>query len=70
MRIRWEEYVARMGEGRGAYRISLGKPEGKKPLGRPDTYARRLLELILKNQVEGVYWIDLARGEFRPRQTR
>jgi hypothetical protein len=48
MRIRWAEYVARMREGRGACRVSLGKPEVKKPLGRTETYARRLLGLILK----------------------
>jgi hypothetical protein len=34
-RIRWAEYVARMGEKRNAYRILEGKPEGKRPLGRP-----------------------------------
>jgi len=27
--------VARMGEGRGVYRVLVGKPEGKRPLGRP-----------------------------------
>jgi hypothetical protein len=31
-RIRWAEYVARMREGRGVYRILVGKPEGKRPL--------------------------------------
>jgi hypothetical protein len=34
-RMRWEGHVARMGEGRGVYRVLIGKPEGKKPLGRP-----------------------------------
>jgi hypothetical protein len=33
-RMRWAGYVARMGEKRSAYRILLGKPEGKRPLGR------------------------------------
>jgi hypothetical protein len=33
-RMRWAGHVARMGEKRNAYRI-LGKPEGKRPLGRP-----------------------------------
>jgi hypothetical protein len=28
-------HVARMGEGKGAYRIFVGKPEGRRPLGRP-----------------------------------
>jgi len=34
-RIRWAEHVARMGEERGVYRSFVGKPEGKRPLGRP-----------------------------------
>ena len=34
-RMRWAGNVARMGEGRGVYRVLVGKPEGKKPLGRP-----------------------------------
>jgi hypothetical protein len=35
MRIRWAGYVAHMDAKRNAYRILLGKPEGKRPLGRP-----------------------------------
>jgi hypothetical protein len=31
----WAVHVARMGEGRGAYRIWVGRPEGRRPLGRP-----------------------------------
>ena len=34
-RMRWAGLVARMGEGRGVYRVLVGKPEGKRPLGRP-----------------------------------
>ena len=34
-RIRWVRGVARMGEDRGVYRVLLGKPEGRRPLGRP-----------------------------------
>jgi hypothetical protein len=33
--MRWAGFVARMGETRNAYRIVVGKPEGKRPLGRP-----------------------------------
>jgi len=32
-RMRWAGYVARMGEERGVYRVLVGKPEGKRPLG-------------------------------------
>ena len=34
-RMRWAGHVARMGEEKGAYRVLVGKPEGKRPLGRP-----------------------------------
>jgi hypothetical protein len=34
-RMRWAGHVARMGETRSAYRILVGKPQGKRPLGRP-----------------------------------
>jgi hypothetical protein len=34
-RLRWAGHVARMGEGRGIYRVLVGKPGGKRPLGRP-----------------------------------
>ena len=34
-RMRWTGHVVRMGEERGAYRVLMGKPEGKRPLGRP-----------------------------------
>jgi hypothetical protein len=34
-RKRWAGHVAQMGEKRNAYRIWVGKPEGKRPLGRP-----------------------------------
>jgi hypothetical protein len=34
-RMRWVGHVARMGERRGVYRVLVGRPEGKRPLGRP-----------------------------------
>jgi len=34
-RMRWAGYVARMGEERGLYRVLVGKPEGRRPMGRP-----------------------------------
>jgi hypothetical protein len=43
-RMRWTEHVERMGEKSNAYRILVGKPEGKRPLGR----ARRRWRIILK----------------------
>jgi hypothetical protein len=34
-KMRWAGHVARMGEGKGVYRVLLGRPESKRPLGRP-----------------------------------
>ena len=34
-RMRWAGHVAHMGEERGVYRVLVGKPEGRRPLGRP-----------------------------------
>ena len=34
-RLRWAEHVARMKQSRNAYRVLVGKPEGKRPLGTP-----------------------------------
>ena len=53
--------MARMGQGRGAYMVLLGKPEGKKPLGRP----RRRWEDNIKMDFHEVGggcgdWMELA----------
>ena len=59
-RMRWTGHVARMGEERGAYRVLVGKPEGKKPLGRP---RRRWVDIRMDLQVVGcgyMDWIGLA----------
>ena len=65
-RMRWAGQVARMGEGRGVYRGMLGKPEGKRPLGRP----RRRWEDNIKMDLQEVRggcgdWMELARGRDR-----
>jgi len=59
--MRWAGHVARMGERRGVYRVSVGKPEGKIPLGRP----RRRWEDNIKTDLQevgtgGMDWIELA----------
>jgi hypothetical protein len=62
-RMIWAGHVARMEEKRNAFRILVGKPEGKRPLGRP---RRRWLDNIKIDLVElgwdGLYWVDLARN--------
>jgi len=42
-RMGWAGHVARMGEGRGLYRVLVGKPEGRRPLGRPGVDERIIL---------------------------
>ena len=55
-----------MGEGRGVYRVLVGKPEGKRPLGRP---RRRWEDNIKMNLQEvgcgGMDWIELAQDRER-----
>jgi hypothetical protein len=46
--MRWAGHVAGMREKRNAYRILVGKPEGKRPLGRLDVGGRIILEWILE----------------------
>jgi hypothetical protein len=55
-KMRWAGHVALMGERRNAYRLSVGKPEGRKPLGTP---IRRWLNNIRMDLVE-VGWSDLG----------
>ena len=42
-KMKWVGYVARMLEGRGLYRVLVGKPEGKRLLGRPGVNGRIIL---------------------------
>jgi hypothetical protein len=55
-----------MGEKRNVYRLLVGKPEGKRPLGRP---RRRLIENIKMDPLDiglsVVNWIDLAQDRYR-----
>jgi hypothetical protein len=51
-RMRWAGHVACMGEGRGAYRNLVGRPEVRRPLGRP----RRRWENNIKMDLQEVGW--------------
>jgi hypothetical protein len=56
-RMRWARQVARMGKKMNAYRILVGKPEGKRPLGRP---RRRWVDNIKMDlRWDGRVWIGL-----------
>ena len=62
-RMRWAGHVARMGEERGVYRVLVGKPEGKRPLGKP---RRRWVDNIRMDLQEVgcryMDWIGLAQN--------
>ena len=64
--MRWARHVARMGEGRGVLSVLVGKPEGKRPLGRP----RRRWEDNIKMDFQEVGggcedWMELAEDRDR-----
>jgi hypothetical protein len=65
-RMRWAGHVARMGEVKGAYNILVGRPEGRRPLGR----ARRSWEDNIKMDLREIGfgdmdWIDLVQERDR-----
>jgi hypothetical protein len=47
-RMRWVGHVVRMGEGRGVYRVLVGRPEGKRPLGRPRRRWEDNIKIVLR----------------------
>ena len=65
--MRWTGHVACMGEGRGLYRVLVGKPQGKRPLGRrryrwEDNNNKMDLQEV---GCEGMDWIELAKDRDR-----
>ena len=65
-RMKWAGHVARMGVGRGVHRVLVGKPEGRRPLGRP---RRRWVDNIRMDLQEVgcgyMDWIGLAQDRDR-----
>jgi len=63
--MRWVGHVARMGEGRGVHRVLVGKPEGKRQLGRPGRRWEDNIKMDLR-EVGGVEdWMELAQDRDR-----
>jgi hypothetical protein len=59
-RMRWAGHVIRIGETRNAYRILVGKPEGKRPLGRPKRRWVNNIKIYLREiGWNGMDWINL-----------
>ena len=64
-RLRWAGHVARMGEGRGVHRVLMGKPEGKRPLGRPRRRWEDNIKMDLREVGGGEDWMELAQDRDR-----
>jgi hypothetical protein len=65
-RMRWAGHVARMGEERNVYKVLMGKPEGKTPLGRPRRRWEDGIRMdLLEDWLGSVDWIQLAQDRDR-----
>ena len=65
-RIRWTGHVARIGEGRGVYGVLVGKPGGKRPLGRPRPTREDNIKMYLQEEgCGGMDWIEMAQDRDR-----
>jgi len=58
--MRWAWHVARMGEGRVVHRVLVGKPEGKRPLGRPRRRWEDNIKMDLREVERGGGWMELT----------
>jgi hypothetical protein len=64
-RMKWAGCVARMGEKRGAYRILVGRPEGRRPLGRPRHRWEDNIKVDIQDVGWDMDWIELAQDRDR-----
>jgi hypothetical protein len=65
-RMRWAGYVARIGEERKVYKVLVGKPEGKRPLGRSRRRWKDGIRIdVRETGLGGVDWIRLAQDRDR-----
>ena len=65
-RMRWAGHVARMVEGRGVHKVLVGKPEGKRPLGRPIRRWGDNIKMDLQEVGRGCGdWMELAQDRDR-----
>jgi hypothetical protein len=64
--MRWAGHVVRTGTSKGPYKVLVGKPEGKRPLGRPRRNGRIILKLNFKKQDArtwiGLIWLIMRAG--------
>jgi hypothetical protein len=65
-RMRWAGHVARTGEKWNVYRLLVGKPEGKRPLGRQRCrWIDNIKMYLLEKGLNVVDWIGLAQDRYR-----
>ena len=67
-RMRWVGLVTRMGEVTGVHRVLVGKPEGKRPLGRPRCRWEDRIKMDLREVGGGEDWMKLAQDKDRWRE--
>ena len=66
IKMRWVRHVARMGEGTGVDMVLVGKPEGKRPLGRHRRRWEYNIQIDLQEvECGGIDWIELAEDRDR-----
>ena len=61
----WAENVAHMGEGRGVHRVLVGKPEGRRPVGRPRRKWEDNIKMDLREVGGDGDWMELAQNRDR-----
>jgi len=64
-RMRWAGYVAGIGERRVVHRVLVGKPEGKRPLGKPRRRWEDNIKMDLREVGEGGDWMEMAEDRDR-----
>jgi hypothetical protein len=66
IRMRWTGRATRIGDGRGMHRVLMGKPEGKRPPGRPRLrWEDNIKADLQKVGCGGMDWIELAKDRYR-----
>jgi hypothetical protein len=65
-RMKWAGHVARMGEGRGVHGVLVGRPEGTRPLRRPNRRWEDNIKMDLREiGIDGANWIRLTQDRVR-----
>jgi hypothetical protein len=64
--MKWVVHIACMREGRGMYRVLVGKPEGKRPLGRPRHRGEDNIKMDVHDMgCGGMDWIEMTQDRDR-----